>query len=275
MKQGESMTEGTATQSAGNGNVILTAVGVVALVAGLAIGGLALAAVAGVWLGIWDFRVAFDLLFNYANRWGGIVAALCLIDAVTILAIARPVRATNGARMAGFAFIGAIVAFIGYYIPSTYRPPDDGSIPGIHDISTDTSDPPQFVDVLPLRANAANTAEYGRSEGMTPEELTRLSRQAYPDLVPVMLDVSPDEAYQRALAAVTMLGWDLVAEVPAEGRIEATDTTFWLRFKDDIVIRIRPAPGGGSIVDARSVSRVGRGDAGTNARRLRAFFAAL
>lgn len=269
------MNEQAVNQAGRGGNAILAAIGIVALVAGLAIGGLALAAVAGVWLGVWDFRMGFALLFNYANRWGGIVALLCLIDAVTILAIARRLGATNGARMAGLAFVGAAVAFVGYYIPSTYRPPADGSIPGIHDISTDTADPPQFVDVLPLRADAANTAEYGRSQGMTPEELARLSRQAYPDLVPVTLDVPPDEAFARALAAVETLGWDIVAEVPSEGRIEATDTTFWFRFKDDIVIRIRPAPGGGSVVDARSVSRVGVGDAGTNARRLRAFFATL
>jgi uncharacterized protein (DUF1499 family) len=106
---------------------------------------------------------------------------------------------------------------------------------------------------------------------MTPEDLARLTRDAYPDLVPRMLDVPPAAAFERALAAVSELGWALVAQDPSALRIEATDTTFWFRFKDDIVIRIRPAQNG-SIVDARSVSRVGGGDAGTNARRLRAFF---
>jgi uncharacterized protein (DUF1499 family) len=81
--------------------------------------------------------------------------------------------------------------------------------------------------------------------------------------------------FERALAAVEALDWELVAAVPAEGRIEATDTTFWFRFKDDVVIRIRPAGASGAVIDARSLSRVGGGDAGTNARRLRAFFAAL
>jgi uncharacterized protein (DUF1499 family) len=80
--------------------------------------------------------------------------------------------------------------------------------------------------------------------------------------------------FARALAAVDELAWELVEAVPEEGRIEATDTTFWFRFKDDVVIRIRPS-GSGSILDARSLSRVGGGDAGTNARRLRAFFATL
>src|SRR5690606_3393321 len=103
-----------------------------------------------------------------------------------------------------------------------------------------------FVAVLPLRADAPNTVEYGRSEGMTPEELAALTRAAYPDLETVTLAAAPEEAFARALAAVGQLGWELVAQVPEDGRIEATDTTFWFRFKDDIVIRIRPAAGGGA-----------------------------
>ncbi|HJR53568.1 MAG TPA: DUF1499 domain-containing protein, partial [Gemmatimonadota bacterium] len=51
------------------------------------------------------------------------------------------------------------------------------------------------------------------------------------------------------------------------GRIEATATTPWFGFKDDVVVRIRPEAGG-SRVDVRSVSRVGRSDVGTNARRI-------
>jgi uncharacterized protein (DUF1499 family) len=70
------------------------------------------------------------------------------------------------------------------------------------------------------------------------------------------------------------MGWELVAAEDAAGRIEATDTTFWYGFKDDVVVRVRPADGG-SRVDVRSVSRVGGGDAGTNARRVRAYLDAL
>ena len=57
---------------------------------------------------------------------------------------------------------------------------------------------------------------------------------------------------------------------PEEGRIEATDTTRFFGFKDDIVVRIRPV-NGGARVDVRSKSRVGLGDAGTNAKRVREF----
>lgn len=243
-----------------------------ALVAGLVIGGIALAAPVGVWLGLWDFPTGFQLLFNVATVWGPTVALAALITGVVLLVLARVLRTGNGIRLGALAFVGAAVAWVGYAVPESYRP--DESVPPIHDISTDTEDPPQFVAVLPLREDAPNTTEYGGSPDITPEELAELTREAYPDVTTVTLPVPPEEAFERARTAVETLGWDLVAADPEDGRIEATDTTFWFRFKDDIVIRIRAADGG-SEVDARSVSRVGRSDAGTNAARLRRFFEVL
>jgi uncharacterized protein (DUF1499 family) len=269
--------ESTGRSRNGSGNTIVVAIGVIALVAGLITGGIALGAAVGIWAGIWDFRRGFELLFaegTGTTNWAHIVAIACLLDAAAIFVLVKTLHATNGARMGILALVGAAVAFMAYSVPNSYRPSPDANIPPIHDISTDTQDPPVFVAVLPIRAGAANTADYGRSEGITPEELRQHTADAYPDLVPINLTESPADAYSRALAAVNSLGWEIVAEAPSEGRIEATDTTFWFRFKDDVVIRIRPA-GGGSVVDARSVSRVGRGDAGTNARRLRAFFEQL
>ena len=61
---------------------------------------------------------------------------------------------------------------------------------------------------------------------------------------------------------------------PGELRIEATDRTFWFGFKDDVVIRITPEPDG-SRVDVRSLSRVGKSDVGTNAKRIRAYLRKL
>ena len=191
-----------------------------------------------------------------------------------ILVLAKVFKVPDGMRIASIAFIGAAAATLAYYIPESYRPPEGANVPPIHDISTDTVNPPEFVAVLPLRADAANTAVYGGSEGMTAEELATLTGRAYPDLVSVTFNEPADAVFQRALTAVDELGWALVDEATEEGRIEATDTTFWFRFKDDIVIRIRDS-GGNTVVDARSVSRVGRGDVGTNARRLRAFFSLL
>ena len=70
------------------------------------------------------------------------------------------------------------------------------------------------------------------------------------------------------------MGWEIVDANPGQGRIEATDATFWFGFKDDMVVRVAPTETG-SRVDVRSLSRVGRSDVGTNAKRIRAFLARL
>jgi len=229
-----------------------------------------LAAPLGIWLGLWQFDTGIRILFNpntlnvtTVAPWVAIGAAAVGIGALML----------GGRRAsAAFALLAAAGAGLAFSIPESYRPGED--IPLIHDITTDTVDPPEFVDVLPLRANAANTAVYGGGEGQTPESLAAQQRAAYPDIETLHFDESPAVIFERAASAVRALGWDVVAEVPSEGRIEATDTTFWFRFKDDIVIRIR-ADGDGTILDARSVSRVGLSDTGTNAARLRRFFARL
>jgi len=142
------------------------------------------------------------------------------------------------------------------------------SLPAIHDISTDTVNPPAFVAVLPLRRGAPNPAAYGGAQ------IAALQKKAYPDIVPAHLAVPPAQAFRRALDAAQGMGWEVVAAAPAQGRIEATDTTFWFGFKDDVVIRIS-ANGAGSRVDVRSLSRVGRSDVGKNAERIRAFLRRL
>jgi uncharacterized protein (DUF1499 family) len=125
-----------------------------------------------------------------------------------------------------------------------------------------------------LRADAANSAVYGEHRNHDARSLAAAQREAYPDIVPQEFDEAPEVVFERAITAARELGWDIVAEVPEQGRIEATDTTFWFRFKDDIVIRIRPTATG-SVLDARSVSRVGLSDVGKNAARLREFFTTL
>ena len=98
---------------------------------------------------------------------------------------------------------------------------------------------------------------------------------------PGLLKVPPKRAFEIAAAAARELGWEIVAEAPSEGRLEATDRTLWFGFTDDVVIRIRShlfvgsEVVDGSRVDIRSVSRVGLSDLGANARRVRAFLAKL
>ena len=252
---------------------ILKMVSGLALLGGAGIGLLTLSSAAGIWLGIWDFRVSFDIL-RIANTYGDVVALVCLAATVTVIIATQFFKTGNTVKLGSIAALGTMIAAIAYYIPESFRPGEGVSYPPIHDISTDTISPPEFVDVLPLRVNAPNTVVYGGSANMTPERLAHLSRQAYPDLVAQSYSATAETVFSKALAAVDKLGWELVAQVPAEGRIEATATTFWFRFKDDVVIIIE-RQGAETIVNARSLSRVGGGDVGANAIRLRAFFALL
>ena len=142
-----------------------------------------------------------------------------------------------------------------------------GGAPPIHDITTDTENPPAFVAAVAL--NAPGRTEY---EG---EAIAEQQRAAFPDIGPVTLPTAPDAAFDRALATVEQMGWDLLDTDPVGLRIEATDRTFWFGFADDVVIRIADASDGRSRIDVRSLSRVGGGDLGANARRVREFLSAL
>jgi uncharacterized protein (DUF1499 family) len=168
-------------------------------------------------------------------------------------------------RIPLLAVAGVVAGSLVFAIPWSYQA---RGAPPIHDITTDTANPPRFVDVLPLRKSAPNRVDY---EGAA---VAAQQHKAYPDIAPARLSLTPSAALERALAVAKSLGWEIVAAVPAERRIEATDTTRFMGFKDDIVIRVTP-DGAGSRVDVRSVSRVGRGDFGANATRVRAFLKRL
>ncbi len=139
------------------------------------------------------------------------------------------------------------------------------NIPVIHDITTDTVDPPPFVALLPERNASPNGAGYGGPE-VAVKQLN-----AYPDIAPIETGLSLPEAFDRALIVTREMKLKLVDSNEAGGRIEATDTTRWLRFKDDVVIRIATGAAGKARIDLRSVSRFGIGDLGTNAARIREF----
>jgi uncharacterized protein (DUF1499 family) len=143
------------------------------------------------------------------------------------------------------------------------------SAPPIHDITTDYFDPPAFKALMPIRRQAPNGAAYGGTE------IAKQQQQAYPDIKPVIVKAPPPETVQKALDAARAMDWEIVSTEAAAGRIEATATTMWFGFKDDIVVRVLPSPDGGSRVDVRSVSRVGKGDIGANAARVRKFLAKL
>lgn len=144
-----------------------------------------------------------------------------------------------------------------------------GGAPPIHDITTDTVNPPAFVAIAPLRADAPNPPEYSGPEAAT------LQQQAFPDIAPLRTTAPVAEVFARAREVVADSGWTLVEASEADGRIEATAETSWVRFKDDVVVRITTGADGQTRVDVRSKSRMGRGDMGQNAKRVRGFLAAL
>lgn len=136
-------------------------------------------------------------------------------------------------------------------------------VPPIHDISTDVADPPVFEQALSLRGASANSLE-------TEPETINQQLDAYPDVKTLRSDLAIEQAFARALAVAEALHWEITRSDLDAGIIEAVDTTRVMGFKDDVVIRLR-TDAEGTLVDLRSVSRVGVSDLGANAARILQF----
>ena len=142
------------------------------------------------------------------------------------------------------------------------------SVPPIHDISTDLINPPEFVVIAPLRADAPNPIAYAG------EATAAQQRQGYPELKTLSYLQSKAELVNAVEQAATNLGWELANTDTSEGVVEATDTTMWFGFEDDVVVRITDI-GNKRLVDIRSKSRVGGSDLGKNAERIHGFIKEL
>ncbi len=243
----------------------------ICLAAGLAMAGLAVVGPIAVWLGLADFRLGFGYL-QIVNGWADWVAGGTFIVALGIGLSAYILKVNNAGPLIGLAMAGSVAAALAYAVPESFRPPE--GTPPIHDITTNLNSPTEFHAIVALREGAPNTLEYGSGEGMTPALLRTMQKEAYPDIVPQEFESTPNEVFARAVDAATSLGWDIVNIDVDARRLEATDTTFWFRFKDDVVVEVTEM-GGRAVLNARSVSRVGRSDVGKNAERLREFFALL
>lgn len=138
-----------------------------------------------------------------------------------------------------------------------------GSLPPIHDITTDTDAPPEFITAEQERGPAANSLEIVA-------ETIAAQREAYPQLKTLRTVLTIDDAFTRALEIASELGWRVYHQNRSTGIIEAVDTTGIMGFKDDVVIRVR-GDAAGTKIDLRSVSRVGVGDLGANAARIEKF----
>lgn len=249
---------------------VLSVAAILSLLAGIAVGLLALAGPVGVWLGMSDFRAGFGFLRS-ANNWSGWVALVAALVAVLTLAVGKQRGAASAGRLSTLAAVGALAALLVWYVPQTFRPPE--GTPAIHDIATDPHDPLAFIAIAPLRADAPNNMDYGVMPGVdTVQQHIDMQLEAYPDIVPQRFERPAEAVFESALNAAKAMGWEIVAADAATGRIEATDTTFWFHFKDDVVVEVTESADGAAVLQARSLSRVGRSDVGKNAARLREFF---
>ena len=205
--------------------------------------------------GWWTWETGFEM-WRWAF-WAGAAAAVSSLALIALLAFPA-FRARPWLPVLALCF-GLAAAAPPVMLISTAK-----AVPPIHDVTTDTADPPAFVALVEERRKAANGFAYGG------EATAAQQRTGYPDLKPLVVKIPPREEMQKAIDAARSMGWEVVASDAAAGRIEATDTTLWFGFKDDVVVRIRPE-GDGSRVDVRSMSRVGQSDLGANAKRIRKF----
>ena len=165
------------------------------------------------------------------------------------------------------ALIAATFAIIAIAIPLSMMQTAK-NVPPIHDISTDLNNPPEFVAIAPLRADAPNPVAYAGIES------AQQQRQAYPALQTRSYPQSKLELIQTTKQVVEDLDWELVNIDADKGIVEATETTAWFGFKDDVVIRITDN-GNERLLDVRSKSRVGQSDLGKNAARIGEFIQKL
>jgi uncharacterized protein (DUF1499 family) len=213
--------------------------------------------------GWWALGTAFTWLLP-----GSLILGLLAIGLGVTFGFSK--RKDPNKQGSGWAWTGTIlgvvvIATIGYWFLQAQQ------YPPIHDISTDIENPPTFKAVVPLRADAANDTTYGD------QEKADLQREAYPELETLYLDVNYSKAFDQALSAARAMQWEeMIAADKTTGRIEATDKLPWFGFKDDIVIRVDTSQASTqTAIDVRSVSRIGRGDIGVNAHRIREYLEVL
>ena len=224
----------------------------------------------GTRLEFWDWRFGLLTLFPWCVYLGIAAFAFGLVWALGAFFS----NSGDGARYGAIGLAGAIALIA---VP-LYDLAQSANQPPIHDISTDNEHAPEFVALLNQRPGAENSPDYDGARKMAfkgkSESVSALQHTYYEDIRADEVLTSPEKLFKRAVTAAYAMGWNIVAVAPDEGRLEATDTSFFFGFTDDIVIRVKPA-GMGARLDIRSESRVGQGDWGRNAARVRAYMKRL
>lgn len=228
----------------------------------------------GTRLGFWDFSIGLFRIFPWCAGFALLGFLFGLVWVVWAMVANRGTAARYG--LIGLVGSGAVL------VPIACDAYGAKTSPHIHDISTDTDDAPVFVALKAQRGDARTPASYdgptllkGPDGKMT--TTAALQRKYYPNLYSKADLTPPDKLFDRALKTAYEMGWHVVAVVPKEGRIEATDTSLLFGLTDDIVIRVQPA-GMGARLDIRSKSRTPiweDSDIGKNAARIRSYLKTL
>jgi hypothetical protein len=231
-------------------------------------------------LGLFDLGFAFGTLNQKAGLalsiLSGVFGLISLILAFAIAPRKGLVAGIVGLLIAGGAMGKLVATKNAVYV----------ELPFIHDVTTDTQNPPVFGEVVMAEralVKGVNTTDYiGKMAPIFKDEkpvgeklVSVLQTKAFPEIRSLVLSDPKDVVFGEALATAKSMGWDIKEENLVEGRIDATHTTFWYGFEDDVTIRLRDGKGGGTIVDVRSISRIGGSDLGKNAERVTEFLAKL
>ncbi len=211
---------------------------------------------------ILPFKVAF----------GSFALALLVLSVTAVVALL--VLALSFGPLSNAVRMPSMMAFVLGFIPLVVVISVVGSgfkVPRIHDISTDPSNPLVFKHAQSLRKPGEN------SIAPPSEKTLKLQAKFYTDIQPLSVDLAPEKAYERSLSVVNELGWELTHSDKNERQIEALERTALFGFVDDIVIKVSPKSGDAtsSVINLRSVSRVGKSDLGANAKRIKRFFEAF
>jgi uncharacterized protein (DUF1499 family) len=205
-------------------------------------------------------------ILGFALFAGGLLFAVlalifCLIAMITMMVSPARRAALPRAVTGGALSLALVLPVVLLVITHPY--------PAINDITTDTKNPPQFVHAQEQAGNQGRDLKYDAATYAAIQEAT----PAYKDLAPLKMEGSPDEVFKKAEIIVGEVPtWQITSSDPQTRQIEGIATSSLFRFKDDFVIQVRAAEGGGSLIEMRSKSRDGKGDFGANYNRIQSFF---
>ncbi|MEZ5759348.1 MAG: DUF1499 domain-containing protein [Emcibacteraceae bacterium] len=208
----------------------------------------------GTKLGLWEPMTGFMMTMKYM-----IPAA---ISAAILLFFIFAYFIKDRKRALSSYILALVFAGFGYVYGVNQEPTDWTGLRGVHDITTDMENPPEFQALLDAPGRR-NSFDY-------PQETAERQKAKFPWVKPLITEMAPVDAYNRALAVAKELGWNIASADPSAGRFEATDYSKWFHFNDDIVVRVT-ADGAGSRVDIRCLTRVGGSDHGLGAIRIMKF----